>query len=262
MMTRTRGRFWMRAAVLAAAVVVVVDAAPVARAAAVSADDLFARDVVHDVWIHINSGDWRRLREGFDQNTYYTSDIEWRGMRLFNAGIRSRGNGSRNGVKPGFQLDFGRYIAGQEFLGLKGLVLDNHWQDPSMIKESVSMRLFERMGWPAPRTAHVRLFVGSRREFAGVYSLVEPIDERFLQRHFGESTGHLYEYTWTDAYRFEDLGGDLDPYALRFEPRNHHRDSMFALFAPIRDMVRAINDAAPRDLEVAMSPYLDLDAFV
>lgn len=131
-----------------------------------------------------------------------------------------------------------------------------------MIKERLSMRLFERMGLPAPRESYARLYVGSSREYAGVYALVEEIDEQFLQRRFGEHDGHLYEYRWIDEYRFEDLGADLEPYAARFEPRTHERDSMFSLYAPIRDLVLVINDAPAADLETALSPYLDVRTLV
>ena len=253
MLTRSRrSPLWIVAALVAAAAV----------ASAATAEEFFADEELHDVWIHINARDWRQLRDTFNQNTYYTCDLEWQGVRVNNVGIRSRGAGSRNGSKPGFQLDFGRYAAGQTFAGLTGLVLDNHWQDPSMVKERVAMRFFARMGQPAPREAHVRLFVGSQRQYAGVYAMVEPIDERFLQRHFGEASGHLYEYTWIDAYHFEDLGSDLEPYAMRFSARTDQRASMFDLFAPIRDAILAMNDASPWELERRMSPHLDLDAFV
>lgn len=52
---------------------------------------------------------------------------------------RSRGSSSRNGVKPGPLVKFG-----QEFIGLKALVLDNFWQEPTMIRERISMQVFQR----------------------------------------------------------------------------------------------------------------------
>ena len=68
-----------------------------------------------------------------------------------NSGVRSRGLGSRSGTKPGLRVDFDRYSSNQTFLGLKSLVLDNLTQDESGVKESVTMRLFARLGVPAPR---------------------------------------------------------------------------------------------------------------
>lgn len=231
-------------------------------AAAATADDLFDAAELHDIWIHINARDWAQLRATFQENTYYPCDVEWRDIKVRNAGCRSRGLGSRSGIKPGLRVDFNHYVTAQAFLGLESIVLDNLTQDPSMIKERLSMRVFERLGLPAPREAHARIYVGSQRESAGVYAVVEEIDGQFLQRWFGQRDGHLYEYRWIDEYRFEDLGGALEAYAARFEPRTHERDSMSSLYAPIRDLVRVINDADIGDLERALSPYLDIRALV
>lgn len=53
-----------------------------------------------------------------------------------NAGIRSRGRGSRSGTKPGLRVDFDRYASDQTFLGLKSFILDNLTQDPSGVHET------------------------------------------------------------------------------------------------------------------------------
>lgn len=112
-----------------------------------------------------------------------------------------------------------------------------------MIQERLTMWLFRRTGVAAPRESHVRLYVGAAREFAGVYAAVEPVDSTFLERAFGERDAYLYEYRWQDVYHFEDLGNELEPYALRFEPRSHVVASMFALYSPIRELVATINEA-------------------
>lgn len=227
-----------------------------------TAADLFDAAELHDIWIHINARDWDTLRATYTANTFYPCDVEWRGVKVRNAGCRSRGTGSRNGIKPGLRVDFNQYVTGQEFLGLEAIVLDNLWQDPSMIKERLSMRLFERLGRPAPREAHAKLYVGSSREYVGVYAVVEEIDEVFVQRHFARRDAYLYEYRWMDEYHFEDLGPDLEPYAARFEPRMRVRDSMFSLYTPIRDLIYAINNAPDEGLEAALAPFLDVRALL
>lgn len=242
------------------ALLLVIAAAP--PAAALTSDDLFDDGELQEIWVHINARDWTELRANFMENTFYPCDIEWRDFKVRNAGCRSRGTGTRNGIKPGIRIDFNHYVAGQTFLGLEGAVLDNLWQDPSMIRERLAMRLFDRLGLSAPREAHARLYVGSARTYVGVYAIVEEIDEVFLQRQFGHDDGYLYEYRWKDEYRFEDLGSDLEPYAERFEPRTHLRESMFSLYAPIRDLVRAINDAREDDPDFTVGPHLDLHALV
>jgi len=225
-----------------------------------TADDLFNPNVLHDVYLTINSRDWRDLKDAFRENTYYLADLRWCGLVVRNLGVRSRGNGSRDGTKPGLRLDFDRYSSKQEFLGLKSLVLDNHRQDPTMMIERLAMRFYNEMGIPAPRVVHARLFVNNT--FVGLYAIVEPIDKRFLKRRFDENDGYLYEYKYADRYGFEDLGSTLEPYAEFFEPKTHERDSMFALYHPIREMVRAFNESSDSLFTEAAGEFIDLPGFL
>jgi len=229
----------VNAAVAVAATLMLIPA----RAVAQTAGEFFAGQSVEDVWVHINSRDWQLLRSQFQLNTFYPCDVQWRSVRVYNAGCRSRGSGSRNPIKPGLDIDFDRYVSGQRFLGFAELVLDNLWQDPSMLQERLTMWAFQRVGVPAPREAHIKLFVGGDRRFMGVYTAVEAIDSTFLARAFGTPGAYLYEYRWVDVYNFENLGNELEPYAARFAPRTHENESTFALYAPIRDLVALINDA-------------------
>ena len=230
--------------------------------AAQTADDLFDPSALHDLAILMNARDWAQLRATFMENTYYPCDVEWRGVRARNAACRSRGSGSRNGVKPGLRIDFNHYVSGQTFLGLDALVLDNFASDPSMLRERLSMTLLERLGLPVPRESYVRVVVGSEREYVGLYAAVEEIDDEFLKHRFSAGGGYLYEYHWVSEYHFEDLGPELEPYATLFEPRMHEQDSMFTLFTPIRDLVAAINESDSRDLGTALAPLLALAPFV
>ena len=172
-----------------------------------------------DLELHI--ADWSKLKENFQTNTFYPADFKWNGQTVLNVGIRSRGRGSRNANKPGLKIDFDKYSTNQKFLGLKSLVLDNLTQDPSGIHETVSMEFYARLGIPAPRETHVRLYV--RGEYIGLYALVEAVDKEILARIYGsigedtQNDGWLYEFAWQEDWRFTDLGTDLerDQAALR-----------------------------------------------
>ena len=229
---------------------------------AAAADALFDGSELHDILISVNARDWEELLTNYRENTYYPADIEWRGIKVRNAGIRSRGRTSRSEQKPGLQIDFNRYVAGQEFLGLKSLVLDNLWQDKSMVRERLAMQVFRRMGLPAPRESHARVFVKGDREYAGVYGVVEAIDKKFLTRNFGEDEGYLYEYRWNDVYRFDFVRPDLEWYATRFEAKTHETASASSLFQPIKDLVQIINDSEASSVEAALQSHLDLRTYI
>jgi spore coat protein CotH len=235
-------------------------------AAAQGQDDFFDDSTVHELRLTLNSKDWSALKQNFKENIYYPTALQWRGVNVSNVGIRSRGLGSRSGTKPGLRVDMDRYNANQTFVGLKSFVLDNLVQDPSMLRERLAMAFFRRLGLPAPREAHARLFVNGT--YVGLYAIVETIDKGFLGRSFGEdghggteNDGYLFEYDYTREYRFENLGSNYDDYKI-FEPKTHENDAASKIWGPIVDMVKAINDTPDAIFERELSTYLDLTKFV
>jgi spore coat protein CotH len=238
---------------------------PLAAGAQTQAD-LFDDTFLRDIQLTVSQRDWDTLRTAADENTYYTADLRWNGLTVRNVGIRSRGAGTRNGVKPGLRVDFNRYLANQEFLGLKALVLDNAYTDPSTVRELLAMKLYNRLGLFAPREAHVRLFINN--EYAGLYIAVEPIDRTFVARVFGadeanvERGGYLFEYKWKREWGLEYLGNDLAPYAELFEPKSRETDAGSLLYGPIEETIRQINDSPPERLQADVGPLADLDEFM
>src|SRR5438552_383573 len=153
---------------------------------------LFDDTVVHDIFVTVNSRDWQSLKDNYLDNTYYPANFRWRDQTVRNVGIRSRGHASRSPIKPSLRVDFNRYVSDGQFLGLSALVLRNNSQDPSGLRERISMLLFNRMGSPYAREAHARLYINN--EFSGLYSLVEEPDGKMAQRLFNEDAGNVYEF--------------------------------------------------------------------
>jgi CotH kinase protein len=223
-------------------------------------DDLFDPNTVQDIHLIVSPRDWTELKERYRENVYYLAELRWRGEVVSNIGIRSRGRGSRSETKPGLRLDFNHYASGQQFLGLKSIVLDNLTQDPAMLKERVVMRFFTEMGMPAPRVVNARLFVND--QFAGLYAIVESIDKDFLKRTLNENDGYLYEFKHTDPYGFEYLGSELERYAEFFEPKTHERESMASLYRPIRELAWAVSESPDSMFVSSTNEYLDVRTFL
>ena len=229
-----------------------------------SANSLIDGNALNDVWLHINAKDWADLHTHYLDDTYYPVDFEWQGAKVRNAGIRVRGNTTRSDRKPSFRVDFNRYVDGQDLFGLKAIVLNNSWHDASMLHDDLSMLMFRTMGIPAPRQAHVRLYVGAAREYAGVYNVSEEVSKTFLTANYGEDSGYLYEFhrQTNDNWGFEDPGSDLGWYIPRFGPKTHETDSVANLYTPVRSLVQAVNDAPQADLESKLSDFLDVNTFI
>ena len=260
--TRSPGRLTLASVVLASLVFVGMQGA--AQSQVGSAGALLDGGALNDIWIRINARDWQDLHTHYLDDTYYPADVEWQGVSVRNAGIRVRGDTSRNGHKPSLRVAFNRYVGGQQFLGLDALVLNSVWLDPSMIRDRLSMLVFRAAGVPAPRQAHVRLFVGASREYAGVYAVSEEIDETFVATQLHDRGGYLFEFHRQngDPYGFQDPGPDLRWYVPRFDPRTHQTESLASLYLPVRDLVEAVNRARSSALESDLAGYLDLKTFI
>ncbi|MBI3278764.1 MAG: CotH kinase family protein [Acidobacteria bacterium] len=214
--------------------------------------------MVHEIRLSIHASDWQKLRDTYLEDTYYAAILEWGGLTIEDTAVRSRGDGSRNGNKPGLKVDFDHFAAGREFLGLKALVLDNLTQDQSMMTERLSMAMFRRMGLPAPRVAHARLYVNGA--YAGLYTIVEPVDKNFLKRTLGEDGGYLYDYEWGGEYWFEYPSSDPAAYSpYPFQPQTNEKPPDPRV---LEQMIRAINESPDAEFIRNVSGYLDLKQFL
>jgi spore coat protein CotH len=249
----------MRAARLRCRLAAVITAAVLAAAlvpTGAQTVDLFDDQQVYDLQLFIHSRDLQRLRAEYELNTYYPADLEWGGTRLRNVAVRNRGAGSRNPTKLGLRVDFDHYTTGQELGGVKALVLDNLWQDPSMMRERLAMAFFSRMGQPAPRETFCRLHIN--RVYQGLYACVEEIDDRYLARTFNDATGYLYEFHWLFPFYGQDLGSDPAAYEPLFEARTHDHESQTALYEPLADLFRAVNEPDEALWRDEVERHLDL----
>lgn len=248
---------------LVAAAICVATAGP---ASAQTDEDLFNPGTLHEIRIAISERDWLALRTHVEDDTYYAADIRWNEITLRNVGVRSRGNVTRNSLKPGLRIDVNRYLSEQRFLGLTAFTLDNAYADSTLVRERLAMALFNRLGVAAPREAHARVYINEA--YAGVYAIVESIDRAFIRRSFGadeaglERGGYLYEYRWVRPYGFEYLGQELEAYAELFTPQTRQTDSMVGLFGGIEEMIRTISEVSDGRFVAAVGEHLDLPRFM
>ena len=225
-----------------------------------SAEDLFDDTTLHEIRLSIHSRDLATLRERYRENIFFPADLQWRGMKVRNVAVRSRGGGSRNPDKLGIFVDFNRYTRGQQFLGMNGLVLDNLHQDASLMRENLAMAVFRRMGQAAPRESFARLYINN--VYQGLYGVVEAVDGKFADRVFGDSDGYLYEYHWLRAFFMDYPGDDYATYKAMFEARTHELDADSTLYGPIRELFREINGPDDAVWLQRVGERIDLEQFM
>lgn len=250
----------MRRLFLATAVTVAL-LPPTVRAGAPAAEPFFDDSVVHRVDLLINSRDWESLTVNYLDNTYYPADFKWRDQTVRNVGIRSRGTGSRSGVKPGLRVDFNHYKASQTFLGtLKQFILRNQTQDASNMHERLSMLLYQRLGVLAPREAFTTVYVNG--DYEGLYTIVENPDTQMTDRMFGDSDGNVYKYDYNagDApWYFTYEGDDPATYVPHpFKPETNENDPHPE---PIRDFFRSVGSDSDAAFPVNITRWISWDNF-
>jgi spore coat protein CotH len=159
-----------------------------------------------------------------------------------------------------------RYTDGQTFLGLKSFILRNTSQDPSYMRERLAMLFFRRLGIPAVREAHARVFINN--QYAGLYTIVESPDTDFLRKNLGENTGHLYEYHFDNEtvlagqapFTFQFLGSNPNLYVpVPFQPQTLEDDPQGDVIARF---VQAVGDTGNPDWRANVSAFMDLSGFI
>ena len=175
-------------------------------------ENLFAEGVVNELNIEISEEDWADLVENPLEETYYAVDVTINGETLSNVALRTKGNNTLTSVassdsdRYSFKIDFDYFNDGENYYGLKKLNLNNNYGDASYMREYISYRIMGEMGIPVPATSYTHITING--EEWGLYLAVEPIDEVFLERTFGDSTGDLYKPDGTGAdlvYRGDDM---------------------------------------------------------
>ena len=119
--------------------------------------------------------------------------------------IRLKGSaGSFQGLdeKPGFTIDMDAWRPDRRFRGLDRFHLNNAVQDPTLLHEWLGGELFQAAGIPAARVTHARVVLDDRD--LGVYVVKEALDHDFLQRHFADADGNLYDGNGVDLDGLDD----------------------------------------------------------
>jgi spore coat protein CotH len=250
----------LAAATIAAAgrVLVLADTTPVPLSDAAFFDDT----QVQRIDLQMNSRDWDSLIVNYLDNTYYPADLKWNGQTVRNVGIRSRGTGSRSGVKPGLRVDMNRYSTNQVFLNrVKAFILRNQTQDASNMHERISMLLYTKLGVKTLREAFTTLFVDG--VYMGVYTIVENPDKALADRAFGDTDGNMYKYDYNaddKPWYFTDMGDDPGAYVPHpFKPETNELDPHPEV---IRDWVRSVNNDSDAAFPINITRWLDWDNFV
>jgi spore coat protein CotH len=191
--------------------------------------------------------------------------VLWEDRSWTNATVRFKGNSSfnfaRDSIKRSLKLDFNDREKGGRFLGMTKLNLNNNTMDASLMQEAIAYDLFRRAGIPASRTAFVKVFLTVpgrlERRYAGLYTAVEQVDDRFLDLHFGSGEGLLLKPEGPAGVPY--FGNAWKSYASVYDPKTtpSNEDK-----ARLMAFARFVNQSDAETFRAGITNHLEVDAFL
>ncbi|MDP2308502.1 MAG: CotH kinase family protein [Pseudomonadota bacterium] len=233
-------------------------------------DAVFDPTRIATVALEMSEADWAEIRDNPWAEAWHPATFRWGAeadpeqVVIGDIAVRAFGQGSEIAGKPSLKLSFDRLVPGQEFAGLDELKLDNSSQDVGYLNEYLATGIMRRFGVPAARTGWARVTVNGAA--AGFFVVLESIDDRFVERWFGNDDGVLYGMN--SGYYAQGLNPMTDG-LFWFEPQTSV-DSDGTDLVALSEIVAAGTDdqfAAALDLvnfgreSVARSAMGSMDAF-
>jgi hypothetical protein len=229
-------------------------ARPVEEAEEIGADSdmVFLDDRIASWRIAVSEAEWAMLSVAPD--VYVPATVEVDGEPPRAAGLRVIG--PWDPLTPSLRLRFDEHDPGGGFHGLERVNLESNARDPSRVRAVTALELLRRARLPAPRASLVCVILDGRR--AGIYTLVEQVEDAFFEDCFGESGGNLYklETGATLAWEGEDPRRyDPSVYELKTNEETSDRRDLV-------DLVAALELTSLDELAGAMLEVLDVDRFL
>jgi len=178
--------------------------------------------------------------------------------------VRYKGNGTYlEGMGAGkfsFKVDLNKFVKGQSFADVTTLNLHSNVTDPSWMNEPLSFRLYRDAKVPAPRTSYARVYLTVpgkyNKHYAGLYSIVENVDEHFIARNFANKNGALFKPVSTHLFNY--LGPDWAKYNQAYDPKG-------AVTAEqkqrVIDFTKLVTQADDTEFAARLPEFVDLEEF-
>ena len=169
-------------------------------------DHVFPQDHVVELKLSFPAGEWEALLvewQQLEQKNEHEASLDFDDEHVASVGVRLKGLNSLNVPSEGpiplagkypLKVDFNTF-GGPRFHEVDEINLGVNIDDPSLMRERLSERVYAAMGVPASRSSHGRLTIDGQP--VGLYTMVQVIDKRFLKERFGTAAhaddGNLYK---------------------------------------------------------------------
>lgn len=161
------------------------------------------------------------------------------GVVLDTVGIRGKGGVTAFDDKTPLKIDFNRLFNSQRYDGLKKINLHGGYVDPSFMREIMSYHILRAVGLKSPRTSLTKVYFND--VYQGIYSIIEQVDDLFIDNRFASDKGALYK-------SFLDMD-----FIIKFEENND---------LPYGDFLTIVESTPNSDLHLVLPDILDINPFI
>ncbi len=236
--------------------------------------NLFSTNQVVSIELDFPQSDfWQQLEQNYEDmdingSVYIPANLtltDITGTYTFDSvGIRLKGNssGMHPGDKKSFKIDFNRFVLDQNYDGLKKLNFGNGFKDPTFMREKLFFDLCRERGVPAPRANYASVTYNGQAW--GFYTMIEQIDDQFLDWRIGDDDGNLFKagsnFGGGDGEAsLEYLGLDQSLYESSYELKsNEEVDDWYDLI----DFIYFLNSSSDAEFESGLPSRLDIGPFL
>ncbi len=170
------------------------------------------------------------------------------GKAFHDVRVRYRGHGSRFADPKSYRV---RFTEENPFEGMTVILLNGF--NPE--RQVMGMDLWRRAGMPYSRARAVQLVLAG--QFFPRYAQMEPIDDDYLERHFGDADGNLYRGLRTADFSF--LGDASTPYEELYEK---HTNEEARDWSDVIDLARAFSLSTDTDFPAVISSRVDTGEWI
>mgnify|MGYP000427090435 CR=1 FL=1 len=242
--------------------------------AQIEGDNIFKEDQIIKIELNFSQVSfWDSLTLNYETETYMRADLtltDMTGTYTFpDVGVRLKGNSSYRhpGVKKSFKIDFNKYVSGQNYDGLKKLNFSNAFKDPSLMREKLFFDVCLEAGVPAPRTNFSNVFFNG--ELWGFYTVVEQIDDQFLDWAILDDDGNLFKAAANfgggpgggggNEADLKYYGDSQSAYEESYELKSNEEENDYS---DLIDFTEFVDTSSPEVFENELGEHLELEEYI
>jgi spore coat protein CotH len=148
-----------------------------------------------------------------------------------------------------------KYIDGQEYDGLDKFNLNNGANDPTQIREKLTLDFLQDIDASAPRCSYANVYLNGT--LWGIYTVVEQVEGDFLKQHFDEKDGNLFK--GGNQATLHWLGSNQASYYLSYELKTNEDLNDYT---DLLHLIDQIDNSSDEEFYDSVESVLNTDAFI